>query len=90
MYKKSGFSILLVSFFAATLSAIELVPTDELLAAYLERDSELQSAAIEYEKALLSYQNAQIDNGFDIAISTGKMILKKKAEGTAFTVTLLS
>ena len=29
---------------------VELVPTAELLAAYLERDSELQSVAIDYEK----------------------------------------
>lgn len=86
MNKKIVFSIISALFFAATLSAVELVPTEELLAAYLERDSELQSAAIDYEKALLSYQTAQIDNGFDITLSTGRMVFKKNADGSSFTV----
>ena len=86
MYKKTGLTILLISFFTTALSAIELVPTAELLAAYLERDRELQSVAIDYEKAQLSYQSSQIDNGFDITLSTGKMIFKKNADGASFTV----
>ena len=66
---------------------VELVPTAELLAAYLERDSELQSVAIDYEKSLLSYQTTQINNGFDITLSTEIMLFRKTSEGSSFTVT---
>ncbi|MCR4955031.1 MAG: hypothetical protein K6A43_13265 [Treponema sp.] len=86
MIKKIVSSILSAAFFAAALSAVELVPTTELLAAYLERDRELQSAAIDYEKSLLSYQSAQIENGFDITLSTGRMVFRKNDDGSSFTV----
>lgn len=55
------------------LMAVEIVPTSELLASYLERDSDLKKLTIELQKEKLNYQSTKIDNGFDIQLSTGTM-----------------
>ena len=55
------------------LSAVELVPTDQLLASYLEKDSDLKNQALELQKAKLNQQSTQIDKGISIKLQTGDM-----------------
>ena len=55
------------------LNAVELVPTQELLAAYLERDSELKNLALELQKSKLNNELTQIDKGFYLKLSSGDM-----------------
>ena len=54
----------------------EIIPTAELLAGYLERDSDLKKLAINLQQEKLSAQITQIDSGFDISLSTGDMTIK--------------
>ena len=55
------------------LNAVELVPTQELLAAYLERDSELKNLALELQKSKLNNELSQINEGFSLKLSSGDM-----------------
>lgn len=55
------------------LCAVELVPTDQLLASYLEKDSDLKNQALELQKAKLNQQSTQIDKGISIKLQTGDM-----------------
>ncbi|MCR4900134.1 MAG: TolC family protein [Treponema sp.] len=55
------------------LGAVELVPTSELLASYLEQDSDLKNQALELQKAKLNQQSTQIDKGISIKLQTGDM-----------------
>ena len=55
------------------LNAVELVPTQELLASYLERDSELKNLALELQKSKLNNELTQIDKGFYLKLSSGDM-----------------
>ena len=57
------------------LSAVELVPTQQLLASYLEQDSDLKNLALELKKAKLNQQSTEIDKGFKIKLSTGDMTM---------------
>ena len=65
----------LAGLFAATGSSknVELVPTQELLASYLEKDSDLKNQALELQKAKLNQQSTLIDKGFSIKLQTGDM-----------------
>ncbi len=55
------------------LSALELVPTDQLLASYLEKDSDLKNLTLELQKAKLNQQSTQIDKGISVKLQTGDM-----------------
>ena len=55
------------------LSAVELVPTQELLASYLEQDADLKNLALELQKAKLNQQSTLIDKGISIKLQTGDM-----------------
>lgn len=55
------------------LTALELVPTRELLALYLEQDSDLKNLGLELQKAKLNEESNQIDKGFSLKLSTGDM-----------------
>lgn len=55
------------------LSALELVPTRELMALYLEQDSDLKNLGLELQKAKLNEESNQIDKGFSLKLSTGDM-----------------
>ena len=57
------------------LNAVELVPTQELLASYLEQDSDLKNLALELKKAKLNQQSTQLDKSFTIKLSTGDMTM---------------
>ena len=57
------------------LSAVELVPTQQLLASYLEQDSDLKNLALELKKAKLNQQSTKIEKGFTIKLSTGDMTM---------------
>ena len=57
------------------LGAVELVPTQQLLASYLEQDSDLKNLALELKKAKLNQESTQIDKGFTIKLSTGDMTM---------------
>lgn len=70
----------------SSLFAFELAPTTELLASYLEKDSDIQTAAISYQQAQLNNMKTEINNGFDITLSTGTMTLKASEDGSSFTV----
>ena len=68
------------------LGAVELVPTQQLLAAYLERDSDLKNLTLELQKAKLNQQSTAIDKGFSIKLSTGDMTFKF-GDDNSFSVT---
>ena len=53
-----------------------LVPTQQLLASYLENDADLKNLALELKKSELNRENTQIDKGFTIKLSTGDMTIK--------------
>lgn len=55
------------------LNAVELVPTQELLASYLERDSELKNLTLELQKSKLNNELTQIEKGFSLKLSSGDM-----------------
>ena len=55
------------------LSAVELVPTQQLLASYLEQDADLKNLALELQKAKLNQQSTLIDKGISIKLQTGDM-----------------
>ena len=67
------------------LSAVELVPTQQLLASYLEQDSDLKNLALELKKAKLNQQSTEIDKGFTIKLSTGDMTMTL-GDNNSFTV----
>ena len=76
----------LVAFFTINiLSAVELVPTQQLLASYLEQDSDLKNLALELKKAKLNQQSTEIDKGFTIKLSTGDMTMTL-GDNNSFTV----
>ena len=53
-----------------------LVPTQQLLASYLENDADLKNLALELKKSELNRESTQIDKGFTIKLSTGDMTIK--------------
>ena len=55
------------------LGAVELVPTDHLLASYLEQDADLKNQTLELQKAKLNQQGTLIDKGISIKLQTGDM-----------------
>lgn len=55
------------------LNAQTLLPTQELLASYLECDAELKNLALELQKAKLNQQSTQIDKGISVKLQTGDM-----------------
>ena len=57
-------------------STSQIVSTEELLAGYLERDSEIKNLTIELQKEKISQQIKDIENGFDISLSTGDMTFR--------------
>ena len=67
------------------LSAVELVPTQQLLASYLEQDADLKNLALELKKAKLNQQSTEIDKGFTIKLSTGDMTMTL-GDNNSFTV----
>ena len=72
-------------FTVSVLHAVELIPTQELFASYLEKDSDLKNLALELQKVKLNQQSTQLDQGFYIKLTTGDMTLSFGDNG-AFTV----
>lgn len=58
------------------LAAFEKPEVEQLLLSYLENDSEIQNLSIALQKAELSAQKTQIQNGFDIQLSTGSITIR--------------
>ena len=67
------------------LGAVELVPTQQLLASYLEQDADLKNLALELKKAKLNQQSTQVDKSFTIKLSTGDMTMTF-GDNNSFTV----
>ncbi len=75
--------------FSEIKSTSEIIPTAQLLAGYLERDSDLKKLAISLQQEELSGAITRLDSGFDISLSTGDMTFKFNNDGngaTAFSV----
>ena len=53
--------------------AVELIPTQELLAGYLQKDSDMKNLALELKKAEISRESSQLDKGLNIKLATGNM-----------------
>lgn len=69
------------------LFAFEPEATKKLLAGYLSKNTELMNIGIETRKTYLSYESTQLDNGFDIHLSTGNMTLVfDSTNGNSFSV----
>lgn len=66
--------------------SFERVNTNDLLMSYLENDAELKKTAISAEKAQLSLDATQINNGFDIELSTGNITISADSNGTIFSI----
>ena len=64
----------------------EIIPTAELLAGYLERDSDLKNLMISLQKEQISSQITKLESGFDISLSTGDMKFKFNNDGEGSTV----
>lgn len=75
--------------FSEIKSTSEIIPTAQLLAGYLERDSDLKKLAISLQQEELSGAITKLESGFDISLSTGDMTFKFNNDGngaTAFSV----
>ena len=66
-------------------SRVSLVPTADLLASYLEKDSDLKNLTLELKKAKLNQQSTLIDKGFSIKLQTGDMTFNF-GDNSSFTV----
>lgn len=66
-------SFIAVTGLCAADTAPVLVPTDQLLASYLEQDSDLKNQALEVQKAKLNQQSTIIDKGISVKLQTGDM-----------------
>lgn len=84
--RKHFFAALFSFVYLSSASAVELAPTQELLAAFLEKDTDIQTAAISYLQSQLNNQKTQINNGFDITLSTGTMRFTTSGDGSSFSV----
>ncbi|MBR4790161.1 MAG: hypothetical protein IKX70_02505 [Treponema sp.] len=73
--KRKLLCVLAAFFTINILGAVELVPTQQLLASYLEQDTDLKNLALELKKAKLNQQSTEIDKGFTIKLSTGDMTM---------------
>ena len=62
-----------------------LPDTTVLLLSYVENDSELKKLTLAAKKSLLSCKSAEIDNGFDISLSSGNVTLRFNEDGTSIT-----
>ena len=67
------------------LGAVELVPTTQLLASYLEQDADLKNQTLELQKAKLNQQSTLIDKGISIKLQTGDMTFTF-GDNTSFSV----
>ena len=67
------------------LGAVELVPTTQLLASYLEQDADLKNQTLELQKAKLNQQGTLIDKGISIKLQTGDMTFTF-GDNTSFSV----
>ena len=67
------------------LGAVELVPTTQLLASYLEQDADLKNQTLELQKAKLNQQGTLIDKGISIKLQTGDMTFSF-GDNTSFSV----
>ncbi len=70
----------------ASAFGFERLSTNELLISYLENDTELKNLTIKAKKAELSLDKTEIENGFDISLSTGEVTLKTSSDGVNFSV----
>ena len=73
---KKLLAITVSTFFGVSIFAFEKIPTQELFYSYLKNDADLKNLTIEAEKAQLALEASQIDNGFDISLSSGTVTLK--------------
>ena len=71
--KRKILFVLLGIFAIDILFAVELIPTSQLLASYLEQDSDIKNLALELQKAKLNQQLTEIDKGFNIKLSSDDM-----------------
>lgn len=62
--------------FFTLLPAFEKPKVEQLLLSYLENDSEIQNLSIALQKAELLAQKTQIENGFDVQLSTGSIVIR--------------
>ena len=59
--KRKLLCVLAAFFTINILGAVELVPTQQLLASYLEQDTDLKNLALELKKAKLNQQSTGIE-----------------------------
>lgn len=59
---------------------------ESLLAAYLSNDRSLQEVALQYEQAVLSYQKMQVQNAFNMKLSSGSARLDMSNEETTLSL----
>jgi len=78
--------ILYTAFFTSTIFGFESVSVSNLLISYLENDNDLKTNAINAKKAQLSYKGTQINNGFDITLSSGAINIKTDKDDTSVSV----
>jgi len=74
---------LCVSFSAFT---FEPVSTQNLLTSYLENDNDLKNVVLDLQKSQLSQESVQINNGFDITLSTGTFTVSTGSDGTSYSL----
>ncbi|MCR5188231.1 MAG: hypothetical protein K6C97_04785 [Treponema sp.] len=79
-------TITFISIGAYSLFAFEKVSTQELFYSYLKNDSDLKNLTIEAEKAQLALESTEIENGFDISLSTGTVTIKTAGDSSTLTV----
>lgn len=76
-----------ISFFGINnLWGFEKIPTDQLLAEYLKNDNNIKNLTIAVQKEILSQNKKDIENGFDIELSTGELNLSFNEGGTDISV----
>lgn len=66
--------------------ASEPAGTSELLTAYLENDNDLKNNILNLQKAQLALDSTEINNGFDITLSTGNFTVSVGDDGSSFSL----
>lgn len=79
---KKAICFLLLSGIAIGAAVANSLTVQQMFLAYIENNNEIKSLVLNAEKAQLNYKSVEIDNGFDITVSTGTITLQSSGNGT--------
>lgn len=73
-------------FISSSVFCFETKTAQSMLLSYIENNNEMKKLVIDAESSQLSLESTKIDNGFDIKLSTGDIVLSFDENDTKFSV----